>query len=241
MAGTKISQLAPASNVIASDVLYLVNNGNPRKITLENLFTFLKSHTEVIVTLNGHGASNNALTLTKADIILDQVPNVSPVTTLNGANGAVNILGASNQLSITNVGKNITVGVANTFNLDFSKVSGNWQDNPSLSTALSNLGAQTLPRTLNSSSSSLDLIIEDTISLWVEADFTGTTNLTLPSLNASIGAMIEVRQKGLGVIGILSGDAYTFINTPYGTWDVTRGVGTRIQLVHLGDNVWEFK
>ena len=79
------------------------------------------------------------------------------------------------------------------------------------------------------------------MTLWVEADFSSTTNLLLPSLNASVGSMIEIRQKGLGQIGVVSGDAYTFINTPYGTWDVTNGAGTRIQLVCLGDNVWEFK
>jgi hypothetical protein len=240
MAGTRLSLLNSATTLLNTDFTYLVNNGSPRKLTLQKLIEFISSQTEFVKTINGVSATENILTLTKANIGLGDVPNTNPVTSLNTVKGDITLSGATNKIDITISDHTFTFTVSPNFTLDWSKLTGSWVTQTALATTLSNLGAQIDIRVVDSSSG-VALILDDIKRTWVDANFLTDTELTLSAIGASAGAMIEIRQKGAGKVTVVSGDAYTFINTPYGTWSQTNGVGTRIQLVCLGNNVWEFK
>jgi hypothetical protein len=193
-----------------------------------------------VKTINGISTTNGAITLTKTDVGLTNVPNVNPVQTINSLNGTVTVA-AGADIIVASSGSTITVGVNPNIEIDFSQITGDISSNTPLSVALAGVGVQTAPRTINTSTGNTLLQLSDTSAVWVNADFGNDTTLMLPNLNAPVGALIEVRQAGLGKLTIMPQSVETVISTPIGSWTTTNGAGTRIQIVHVGGNVWEFK
>lgn len=243
MAGTKVSELNAASSISNTDLFYIVNNGSPRNISISALSDFVKTHTNLINNINDITTTNNSITITSNTVGLGNVPNVNPVTSVNALHGNLNITGNTSQINVitSNTSNSITIAIDSNFTIPFSKISGAWEDNASLLSGLASVGAEMAPRTVNSSSNSYSLVLSDLNLLWINADFMSNTELTISSINAPVGALLEVRQAGSGQVTVINGDANTLINYPYGTWSWTNGVGTRIQLVSLGANAWEYK
>lgn len=238
MAGTKVSQLADAADIGLSDLLYLVNSSSPRKLTLQSLINFLTSQ-HFITSINGLQVSDGSLEMTKSDIGLANVPNVNPVTTLNTLSGLVNIVGDSD-ISVDVVGSNINLSFANTLSIPFSKLTGDISDNPALAAALATVGIQQPSREINpSTSTALEAL--DASRLWVNVVYGTPVTLTLSALNLPEGAIIEIRQGGSGAVSVTEGDGATTIQRPDSIMDVTAGIGSRIQLISLGGNAWEFR
>lgn len=240
MAGTKVSLLNNATDLQDTDVLYIVNNSNPRKLSLGALNDYVLTNTGAINVINGVNSINNAITLTKSNIGLSNVPNISPVTSINTFNGNLQILGSTQEIDIDNTGSTITLSINPNFSLDFSKITGTWQDQPSVSSALSSVGVQSSPISLNANTS-LVLDNEHSLCLWVDCNFQSNTAVLLSDFNPVIGTLIELRQAGLGTVTVQPLDGNEFIFYPYGTWSHTNGIGTRIQIVCIGNNHWEFK
>jgi hypothetical protein len=240
MTASKVSEMLAATSPATTDLLYLVNSGNPRKITLGSLADFLTSAKTFVTSVNTLTGVNGAVTLTKSDIGLGNVPNVNPVTTLNSLSGAA-LIAAGDGLSVTIVGQTITIAVSD-LTLDWSALTGDWTSQTALATALANVGVQIAPRTIDSSSADLLLTITDCTRQWVDVDFTVPTQLILPTMSAPLGSMIELRQASAdGVVTVTAQDGGTVINQPANTFYATAGLGTRIQLVSLGSNAWEFR
>ena len=240
MSVIKVSLLPFASNTSGSDVFYLANNLSPRKLTIDRLLEFFNTTSGCINKVNSITTIDNTTTLSYIDMGLGNVTNIKPLTALNNLSGNVTIQGVENIIDVHSSNNIITLSISANNSLDFSKVSGDWASQSGLLGALSALGCKLTPIYLNYNNSLV--LNESHIScLWIDADFVFNTQLSLPSFDAPIGSYIKVRQRGAGLVTIIQGDANTSITTPNGVWNTTDGPGTRIQLVSLGNNKWEFK
>ena len=236
MSGVKVSELTNASALSITDLLYLVNSGNPRKLTLNDLILFFKAQTGLTVSVNGIASVNNAITLDKASLALGNVPNVNPVTSLNALSGAA-VLVSDGSLVVSVSGQNISFKVNPEFTLDWSKLTGSWETQAQLAAALASVGVQLTPRT----TSTTVVLSDDILRQWVNVDVAVETQMIVPSsMNAAIGALIEFRQIGQGAVTV-TGDAISLVTQPVGSKYKTTGIGSRIQIVSLGGNAWEFK
>lgn len=239
MAGTKVSELQEATLLEDTDLLYVVNSGSPRKSILNTLYSWLIGK-GVVNSISGVTTTNGNVNLTSTEVGLGNVPNVNPVETINTLSGDVTLSAGSN-ITFNTIGNDINVNVDPALQIGFSNISGTWSDNTSLAVILASLGAQTAPRTINVGTGNTDLLLSDTSAIWVNADFGVDTTLQLGEIGAPEGAMIEIRQAGVGKIDVAAATGLVFITTPTGTWNITDGQGTRIQIVSLGNNQWEFK
>ena len=243
MAGTKVSQLPFANDPSANDITYIVNSGNSRQISLGELTNYLLTNSNVVTSVNGIIASNNAITVTKADVGLGNVPNVIPVTSLNTLTGNASIVGTTSQINISVSNEDIIMSIDPSYTLDFSHITGDWTSQSGLVSALSTIGLQTPPREININTS-LALESSDISALWVDCNFENNTSVVLTPLNIAVGALIELRQAGNGIITVVPGlgasNTYPLINIPVGAFGFTNGIGTRIQISSLGGNTWEF-
>ena len=239
MSGTKVSQLGVASSPADADLLYLVNGGNPRNFSLVALLTWLKSK-GVPVSVNAQSVTDGALVLTKTDLGLDNVTNVKGTTTTNGLEGDVVIDGVAGVTVTPNGSTNHLTIDPSGISIPFTQLTGVPTDNSALASVLASVGVQIPVRTVNSGSG-VNLAITDVQRPWVDADFVGDTQLKIPdTVNAPVGAVIEIRQAGVGKI-TLTGDVFTIVNVRFGTVFSTNGQGTRIQVVSLGGQAWEFR
>lgn len=242
MAGIKVSDLSVASGIAETDLLYLVNSGNPRKATLLQMLTYLLSK-KVVTSINGvDGDGNGVVNLTPANLGLGNVTNALGAVSVNGVEGVLNIT-ASTGITVTgdNAAKTVHVD-ATALELPFSQITGDpVADNPALAAALASVGVQLVTRLINAGTGSLDLTIQDIQRPWVDVDFTTPTSVRIPNaVNAPVGAVIEVRQEGTGVVTIV-GDSIQIVNQRPGVRYTTEGRGTRIQVVSLGTQAWEYR
>ena len=207
MSTIKVSDLAPATNLAGADIFYVVNGGNPRKMSLDSLILYIKTNIALALSVNSVLAINNAITLSKYDIGLGNVPNVVPVVSINGLSNAVNLSAADTTLLMTTAGQAVSFAVNPNFTLDWSKLTGNFSSQSALASALASVGVQQAPR----ATSLNDIVANDFLRQWVDVDVTTATQMTLPgNMNAPIGALIEFRQKGAGTVTAV-GDAISTV------------------------------
>ena len=244
MTGVKVSALLPAVNPTGADITYLVNAGSPRSLTLSALLTYLLAQT-VVTTVNGRPGANGAVNITKGDIGLPNVPNVNPVTTLNALAGGVTIA-AGNGISVSAAGSNITINVSG-LTLPWGSFTGTVSAQTDLAALLASAGIQMGVRTLTVSTSSASLqsagnfIGTDVAALWNNVSCPTSVSVNIPvGLGASVGALLEVRQTGSGAVTV-TGDVGVTIFSPIGRPTTTIGIGTRMQLVCIGTDAWEYR
>lgn len=235
MAGTKVSQLSAATNPSVSDLLYLINAGNPRSITLSAFISFLLAN-NIVTSVNGHTGVSGAVTVTKADVGLSLVPNAVPVGSVNTLTGAV-VLAAGNGIALTPVGNTITLNVSGLTNA-WGSMTGSITNQGDLAAQFASLGVQQGIRAVTVSSNFLST---DITNLWISCNSALAMTMNIPiGLGTAVGALIEVRQAGSGVVTIIS-DVGTTLFAPNGIATSTAGVGTRIQLVNIGTDSWEYR
>ena len=163
----------------------------------------------------------------------------------NTTSGCINKVNSITTIDNTTTLSYIDMGLGNVTNIKPLTALNNLSGNVTIQGVeniidVSALGCKLTPIYLNYNNSLV--LNESHIScLWIDADFVFNTQLSLPSFDAPIGSYIKVRQRGAGLVTIIQGDANTSITTPNGVWNTTDGPGTRIQLVSLGNNKWEFK
>lgn len=245
MSGTKVSQLSSATTVALTDITYLVNGGNPRSLSLAALIQFLLSQ-NVITTVNGHSGVAGAVTLAKSDIGLANVPNVIPVTSLNSMTGAVTVT-AGTGLTITPSGNTIAVGVSPTLALPWGALSGTIANQYDLATMLAAAGIQQGVRTITvtsfstSTQSGGNFLPADPATLWTNVNCPSAISVNIPAgMGSIVGALLEVRQVGSGPVSITNDPSVTLFS-PIGVPTKTIGIGTRMQLVNIGPDSWEYR
>lgn len=241
MAGTKVSQLELATSVDNDDLLYIVNNGAPRKITTSSLAAVVKSLAQLVSSVNGEVPNaSGGVTLTKDDLGLGNVPNVAPVTEINSLTGSINIIPKVNGgLVVTTGGGSIEVSIDPAYEFTWDNLSGNPLNNLQLSTVLAGVGVLTNPTLLDSAP--YTITVDHAKSMWVNVSSPTDILVDIPVLDLSIGSVLELRQEGTGTVGITYNNQYMTVNVPTGSVITTSGRGTRIQLVYLGANAWEFR
>lgn len=248
MAGSKVSELLASSALTDTDLFYVVNGGNPRKLTVSALTSHLVNNKGVVTSINGKTATTGTVTLVKSDLGLGNVPNVNPVTTLNTLSGAVVITAGANATVQTD-GNNIAVGVSPNLTLDWGKVTGDLSSNITLLAALAQLGLQEPPRqvvidgteTQEQLEAKLLLSSTDVSVHWVNVTSTTDVVMYIPSGDVPVGSLLEIRQAGSGRVTVNTLSIPVSITQPFGTTFQTNGVGTRIQLVSLGNDAWEYR
>jgi len=248
MAGSKVSELLASSALGDNDLLYVVNSGNPRKLTVSALTSHLVNVEGVATSVNGKTATDGAITLVKGDLALGNVPNVNPVTTLNALSGAVVITPGANA-TVQVQDNNIAVGVSPDLTLDWGKVTGDLSSNITLTAALAQLGLQNPPRqvvidgyeTQEQLEAKRLLLDTDVSAHWVNVNSTVDVVMSIPLADVPVGSLLEIRQAGTGKVSVNTLALQVAISQPFGTTVQTNGVGTRIQLVSLGNNAWEYR
>ena len=241
MAGIKVSQLETASNVDGDDLFYIVNNGAPKKINTLDLATVIKKLVLLASKVNGVAADATGLvTLTKTDIGLDKVPNVAPVTTINELVGNLTIFPkVGGGLKVASNETSIEIAIDPEYAFSWSNIAGDPMTNPQLATTLAGVGVLTPPMLMDTAP--YELTLDHTKTLWVNVSSPTDVLVKLPLLAATVGTIIELRQEGSGKVGITYDNQYLTLNIPTGSVIETSGRGSRIQIICLGSNAWEFR
>lgn len=235
MTGVKVSALSPATAPGLQDSTYLVNGGNPRNLTLGALITFLESQ-GLVASVNGHAGVAGAVTLVKSDVGLGNVPNVNPVVSLNSLAGAVTLAGGSG-ITLTIQGNIVTISIG-TLQIPWGSMTGTLANQADLSAVLASVGIQQGIRAVTAAGNFLPA---DPSNLWVSVNSSTPVSMNMPvGVGQVIGSLIEIRQAGAGIVAITS-DLGVVIFTPNGSLTTTGGIGTRLQLVCIGTDAWEYR
>ena len=244
MTGVKVSALLPAANPVDTDLTYLVNGGSPRSMALSALLTYLMSKA-VVTTVNGHPGVAGAVTVTKGDVGLSNVPNVAPVVTLNALAGALTIAGGPG-LVVTAAGNTVTVSPSG-LTIPWGNLTGAIGLQTDLAALLASAGIQQGVRTLTVATSSGSVqvagpfVSSDVLALWNNVNCPTAVSMNIPvGLGAIVGALLEVRQGGAGPVTV-TGDVGVTLFAPIGVPTATGGIGTRMQLVCIGTDAWEYR
>ena len=241
MAGTKVSQLEVASNVDADDLFYIVNNGAPRKITTASVATIVRSLAALVNKINGKTADGTgAVTLTKSDVGLSDVPNILPVTSINALSGPLDLIPkVGGGLSVTTGTNTIEVSIDSAYSFTWDNLTGDPLANQQLSTVLAGVGVLSNPMRLDAAPYALT--IAHTKTMWVDVASPIDVLVDVPILDIAIGSVVELRQAGAGTVGLTYNNQYMTVNVPNGSVIQTSGIGTRIQIVYLGGDAWEYR
>lgn len=241
MAGIKVSQLETASNVDGDDLFYIVNNGAPKKINTFDLATVIKKLVLLASKVNGVAADATGLvTLTKTDIGLGNVPNKAPVTTVNELVGDLTIFPkVGGGLEVASNDTSIEIAIDPEYTFSWSNIAGDPLSNAQLATTLAGVGVLTEPVAMNTAP--YELNESHSKALWVNVSSPTDILVNLPPMNVTVGTIIELRQEGTGKVGITYDNQYLTLSIPIGSVTETSGRGSRIQIICLGSNAWEFR
>lgn len=241
MAGIKVSQLETASNVDGDDLLYIVNNGAPKKISTADLAGVVRKLASLVGKVNGVAPDVAGLvTLTKSDVGLGSVPNVSPVTSVNEIAGAITIFPkVGGGLVVTSDGTSIEIAIDPAYSFSWANIAGDPLTNSQLAATLAGVGVLSAPLALNAAP--YELSHAHTKALWVNVSSPTDVLVNLPPLDVTVGTIIELRQEGRGKVGVTYDNQYLTVNIPPGSVTETSGRGSRIQIICLGSNAWEFR
>jgi hypothetical protein len=199
------------------------------------MLALLLTH-NVVTTVNGKTGTAGVVSLAASDVGLGNVPNISPVASINSLNGALT-LAAGTGLALSVVGNTLTLNIG-ALSLPWTSLSGDPLSNTALASALATVGVQTAPRTVTASG---NFTSADLHSLWVNVDVSAAAVMTVPAgLGGVVGSMLEVRQGGAGPVSITSAAEVTLF-VPYGAITNTQYLGQRIQLICTGVDSWEYR
>ena len=259
--GAKVSSFIPvsASQAFPTDSLYIVSNNLSCQISLYELVAWMRTN-GLVGTLNGRG---NQVTLTSSDVGLNNVTNVTPVTSITVSGVTVNNgiafqtadgLTANTIISTT---RTLTLGIGN-IKIPWGSMNSIFEEQGDLSGKLASVGIQLPPRylattgvpvsaTIPVTGGSVYFIKQDLTNMWVDVDCPAHVEMIIPynlaPSDSYIGITLEVRQNNpLGSVSIFSDSVFVNINNPYGTiYNTTNGVGQRIKLICVSANVWEYR
>jgi hypothetical protein len=261
MVGEKVTSFPEisASAVSASDVIYIVNGGASRKITLTEFVKWSIAN-GLVGTVNGR---TGTVTLSASDVGLGNVPNIYPITSITA--GGITLVGdivltTADGLttSVASATKTITIGVGS-LKIPWGSMTGSISNQTDLAAALTNVGVQLSPRymgtpdfgypvsaTIPVTGGTVQFLAEDYNHCWLDIDCPAHVTVNIP-LNLApnqtyIGKMLEVRQNNSAGSIAIGHDGGVTMNEPYGGgYTNTYMVGQRIQLVCYDTNKWEYR